>query len=399
MKVCILTSAHSPYDDRIVKKQAKTLVENGMEVTLIAPKVNNCPSKEYNYMGIKVKTLPLSRHLWDSSGSGKFVRFVRFVSIILIFFKAINEKVDAYHLHDPELLLVGYLLKVFTDSKVIYDVHEYYYLGILSKLWIPERKRKFIADCFYKLEKRVCQKLDGVITIDDNMSKEYINHSKNLVSIYNYVESNFLMNLNESISNLSKQGCNDEKNVLYIGDIKKDRGLEIILKSMQIVASKYKGNVNCYVIGALDIDGLSQDVKENFEDLKVAGNIIFTGEIERNIIPNYLAKASICLIPWLETPNQMRGRPIKLYEYMASRKPLVVSDFGIISQVVKEARCGLVAKSGNYEDFAEKILMLLENEDLSRKLGENGYNTVTKLYTWEKEIPKLINFYKKLQLT
>jgi len=108
-KVCILTSAHPPFDDRIFHKEAKTLVNAGYPVVLIAQHDNN-----EIVDGSRIVPLPTSKD-----------RFDRMTRIVWKLFKlALKEKADIYHLHDPELLPVGFFLKLFIRTKVIYDVHE-----------------------------------------------------------------------------------------------------------------------------------------------------------------------------------------------------------------------------------------------------------------------------------
>jgi glycosyltransferase involved in cell wall biosynthesis len=390
MKVCILTSAHSPYDSRIVAKEAKALVDNNMEVVLIAPKEPKCPSKEYNYLGIKVKTLSIFRNTSDIS---KILRYIRLLSTIIIFFKGLKEKPDIFHFHDPDLLPIAFLLKKLTKSKVIYDVHEYYSEAIISKLWIPLRIRHFVANYFNKLEKNIVKKLDGVITIDENMTKEFARYAKKIESIHNYVEMEFVSRLQIQIQNFTANRNKEGKVIIYIGVIDKDRGLEILFKCMEVVVNNYQGKVSCYIVGPVDLNGMDNIIRQNLDNYIKKGNIILVGEISRKDIPAYLAKADICVIPWLGTPNQLKGRPRKLYEYMASGKPLVVSNFGILEQVIEESKCGLTAITGDYMDFAKKIMHLLNNEIFCKELGENGYKAVIDNYNWDSEIPKLIKFY------
>ena len=105
-KVCILTSVHSVSDTRIFHKQAKTLLQAGYDVTLIVQH-----DREEMVAGVKI--LPLEKP------SNRLSRMLG--TSWQVWRKAVKQKADIYHFHDPELIPVGLLLKS-QGKKVIYDV-------------------------------------------------------------------------------------------------------------------------------------------------------------------------------------------------------------------------------------------------------------------------------------
>jgi len=86
-KICVLTSAHQPFDVRIFHKQCKSIARAGYEVTLIAS-----IDKDGVHEGIKFLRLPR----WKN----RFERFLR--CSYAIYKKGRRENADIYHFHDPE---------------------------------------------------------------------------------------------------------------------------------------------------------------------------------------------------------------------------------------------------------------------------------------------------------
>ena len=88
-KVCILTTVHQLFDTRIFHKEAKTLVQAGYNVTLIAQHRKNEIVDE-----VRIIALPKPKN-----------RFFRIFFLTWKAYKiALKQKADIYHFHDPELL-------------------------------------------------------------------------------------------------------------------------------------------------------------------------------------------------------------------------------------------------------------------------------------------------------
>jgi glycosyltransferase involved in cell wall biosynthesis len=83
---------------------------------------------------------------------------------------------------------------------------------------------------------------------------------------------------------------------------------------------------------------------------------------------------------------------MKLFEYMASQKPIVTSKTPAIEQIVSENEA-IFYEPDNANDLADAILYALENLEESRKKSQNAYEKV-KEYSWEKRAKSVINFMK-----
>jgi glycosyltransferase involved in cell wall biosynthesis len=84
----------------------------------------------------------------------------------------------------------------------------------------------------------------------------------------------------------------------------------------------------------------------------------------------------------------------KIMEYMALKKSIVQYDLkeGRIS--AQEA--SLYALNTSPQDFAEKIIWLLEHPSVRNEMGEFGYKRVLNELSWEFESKKLMDFYKRV---
>ena len=81
---------------------------------------------------------------------------------------------------------------------------------------------------------------------------------------------------------------------------------------------------------------------------------------------------------------------IPILEAGAARCPVISTDRGPARELVKNEKTGILVKPNDIEDLKEKVLEILTNNDLERKLGDNGYKFVSENYTWE-QITELTN--------
>src|SRR5262245_9890995 len=106
-RVCVLTSVHRP-DDHRLRKECRSLLGAGFEVAMVAPWHRNDTIDD-----IPVHAVPVPAHRSD--------RMTR--TVWEVYRAGLAQHADIYHLHDPELLPIGLLLKI-RGRDVIYDAHE-----------------------------------------------------------------------------------------------------------------------------------------------------------------------------------------------------------------------------------------------------------------------------------
>ena len=123
-------------------------------------------------------------------------------------------------------------------------------------------------------------------------------------------------------------------------------------------------------------------------------NVHFFGYQPFSKFYSYMHLASVNVIPHQSNGHTDNTVPHKLFQGMMAAKPLLVSSSAPLKRLVDQHKAGLVFSAGNPKDFANKVLALYQNKELSNKLGENGRKaSMEGELNWEITQKSLIQLY------
>jgi colanic acid biosynthesis glycosyl transferase WcaI len=101
-------------------------------------------------------------------------------------------------------------------------------------------------------------------------------------------------------------------------------------------------------------------------------NVIFHPQISRSRIADFYAACSTCLVPLRKADLFTKNIPSKIYEIMASSRPIIISTEGESRRLVELCGAGLGSRPEDSRGLAEKILYLSSDSDLCREMGQSG---------------------------
>ena len=362
-KVCILTTVHTPFDTRIFHKEAKTLVQAGYNVTLIAQY-----SKNEIVDGIKIIALHKPKN-----------RFMRIFGLTWrVFYLGLRQRADIYHFHDPELILVGIVLKLLR-KKVIYDVHEDVPKQILNKEWIGNVIiRKIAVSVMNIIEQTGAFLFNRIVVATHDIAKKF--PMEKTVILRNFP-------ILQLIDNTTPANYKKNKPVIiYAGGLTKVRGIKEIVQAMEYIGER----AELWLLGKWE----SEDFRYECENLKGWNNTKYFGFVSLNEVFQYMKIADIGLCLLHPIKNYITGLPVKAFEYMACSLPMAISNFNYWQEVFE--KCALFANPYDPKDIADRIIYLLNNSNKTRELGDRGRKLIEEKYSWEAESKKLIMLYDSL---
>ncbi len=174
------------------------------------------------------------------------------------------------------------------------------------------------------------------------------------------------------MADFPKPGPSQENNnVLYLGTMIRVRGLEFLLRVFKIVLAK-RPEARLIMIGAGKVPDDLELLKQEAAKLGIAGQVEFTGFMDRALAMERVKEAAVCVSPFKPSPILNSTSPTKLSEYLAMGKPVVANDHPEQSLVLGESGGGVVT-AWDEAEFAQGILDLLALSPAKRdEMGQRG---------------------------
>ena len=124
----------------------------------------------------------------------------------------------------------------------------------------------------------------------------------------------------------------------------------------------------------------------------VPDNVIIKPPVPYFSMPGYIASADVCLclynsFAWSRIGFYMS--PMKLFDYMSCARPVIATDAGQISRVIRDQENGLLTDNSP-DDIAGKIMFLYENRQRAREMGDAARRDVVDFYNWERGVVQTI---------
>jgi glycosyltransferase involved in cell wall biosynthesis len=261
-------------------------------------------------------------------------------------------------------------LSLFLGFKAILESHDFFE----SKSKRNIEKKIFKHKNFLKL-----------IVISNALKNDYLMYFKIIPNIEVHHDGADIINLN-SFNNFKWTGRKDVLQVGYFGHLYKGRGVEIIID-----AAHKLNNFDFHIFGGLDSD------INRYKSQPLSSNIYFHGFKQQKDLPFLRSKCDILLMPYQKKLSLYKSdrstakwmSPMKLFEYMSSKKAIVSSDIPVLREILNDQNSILV-KPDDLSGWINAIISLYDKK-LRNKLACNAYSDFIENYTWDKRATSIFS--------
>ncbi|WAM33947.1 glycosyltransferase family 4 protein [Caldicellulosiruptor morganii] len=178
-----------------------------------------------------------------------------------------------------------------------------------------------------------------------------------------------------------------EKIIFFIGRHVYEKGVHILLESFRMVLEKYY-NAKLVIAGS---GPMYAELYSRALGMGISHKVLFTGFISDEERKKLFKVADIAVFPSLYEPFG-----IVALEAMASGCATIVSDVGGFAEIVKHGENGLTFFCGNANSLKDMILLLLNDEDLRRRIAAKGFEDAKEIFSWDKIVQRLRLLYKDI---
>ncbi|OGZ04649.1 MAG: hypothetical protein A2648_00940 [Candidatus Lloydbacteria bacterium RIFCSPHIGHO2_01_FULL_41_20] len=282
-------------------------------------------------------------------------------------------------------------------NDIVFFSNDSYILSILI-IWrkIFNFKYKICSDWHHLFhdfrDKFIAVNSDEIVTTSKKLKENIIKITKispsKIATIYGGVDLN-LYSMDKIVSKKSLGLPEDKIIIGYVGLFKTlglEKGILTMISSLKHLPDKF---MVAFVGGT---DNEIKEYKKFADSLGVKERCIFWGRKIGGDVAKYQMAMDILAIPYPDKPHfRESGFPMKVYEYMASKKPILYSKLDLVEEVLSDCAIGFIA--GDAVDFSLKIKDIVEN-NFYPEFVSKAYLKLDQ-YTWKSKASYIIDFIKQ----
>lgn len=384
---CVMVVLNEVKNDSRVKKTAKALQKANFEVKIFglsSDKEQEGISRE-EIQGIPTILFPNPRFTILSSAIKIYTWKYITQGLLAAMWKYLDiEQPDVIHTHDFHSIIIGKelsqrLKKSGRNIRWVHDFHEYV-KGLdglddeIKELSLNEEKESILhADCLTTVSP----------TLSAALKKDYKLNEEPTV-LYN---APYRSNLNIDYDLTIRKKLNLPVNVdlgVYIGGISEFRGLHTLIEAMPLVPKLHIALVT-------ETKGKYMDsLVESAKELGCYDRLHIMPYVDSTEITSFIQDATFGIHPMIRYGNAEVALPNKLFDYIHSKIPVIVSNCTTMEQFVNKWKIGLVFEAENEKELGNSIKKLLEERE---KFTENITDEILDTFSWENSEGLLKNIY------
>jgi len=280
--------------------------------------------------------------------------------------------------HSPTPLLLP------TKGKKIVTVHDLFFMDF------PEKASREARRDFFKRTKNSLERADGIVTISrftKNALRDKFNIPEEKVKvIYLGLDHKFWEDIAPSeLEETRRKFDLPSSFILFVGALEPRKNLLNLIEALKIIHNKYK-KIQLVIVGPKGED--YKNLEERIGQNRLENWVKILGYLPEKEVRNLYHLASVFAFPSL-----CEGFGFPLLEAMASGLPIAASSASAIPEVARDA--ALYFRPEDPENIAEKIVLLLKDENLRRSLQAKGKKRALD-FDWKTTASETLSFYQAI---
>jgi colanic acid biosynthesis glycosyl transferase WcaI len=299
----------------------------------------------------------------------RILNFLSFMISAILLGTPAAGKQDIVIATSPQFFVAvaGYIISRLRSAKFVFEIRDLWPEEIVAVGALKNRPAIRILET---MEMFLYRKADLIVAVAEGtietLKRRGIPVSK-MALVPNGVDIEFFRSQRGGESVRGKLGLGNKFVAGYIGTHGMAHRLDTVLEAARLLRAH--GDIRFLFVG----DGAEkQSLVKRAKELGLS-NVVFQDQVPRSHIPEYYAACDLCLVPLRKAELFTRNIPSKIYEIMASCRPVLISTEGESRRLVELSGAGLGSRPEDPRGLAEKILYLEGNPGVRAEMGQNGF--------------------------
>ena len=186
--------------------------------------------------------------------------------------------------------------------------------------------------------------------------------------------------------------------ILFVGRIEPLKGVDTLIRAMALLAHECPTWVNRLSLAIIGGDPNTNEnaemerLKQMHAELKLGELVVFLGAKDQDTLQYYYNAAEVLVMP-----SHYESFGMVALEAMACGTPVIASDVGGLSHLVRDGKTGFHVPNGDHVALASTLARLLQDDALRRRLGEQAWMWAQN-YNWNKIGDRILDVYRLAQV-
>ncbi len=173
-----------------------------------------------------------------------------------------------------------------------------------------------------------------------------------------------------------------DKQITFVGRLSREKGVDVLIRAVDKLRSDCGIRCTLVIVG----DGPERSNLESIAPKETR----FLGFLPREEALKVVRGSDVFVLP-----SRYEGLSTSLLEAMACGIPVVATRVGGNSELIVDGENGFLVEPDDPEDLADKISLILSDENLARRLGSAGRRIVEDAYSWDVVIQRYLRIYSR----
>lgn len=179
--------------------------------------------------------------------------------------------------------------------------------------------------------------------------------------------------------------------ILFCGRLIQRKGIDILLRALPAVIKRHEVRVVITGEGDCKQEWMNLSAELGLEEV-----VNFSGFVSNEELSQLYHACDLYVHPALfDDQGDTEGLGVVLIEALMNKKPVIASAVGGIVDVIKDRETGLLVPEKDPKALAEAMIEVLENPELGREIGEQGFSHVEEYFSWERVSRETLAVYER----